>query len=109
LTCYNGHCCCAPNGCGPCGGPSVPDNPTGCSDTSFLDACNGHDSCYGGCGNDKSVCDSNFQTAMLIVCGESATPECRPTCVNNAILYYDAVKYLGGSAYQAAQNCSCGY
>ena len=50
----------SPNGCGPEGGPAVPDNPTGCDDTSFLDACNAHDICYGTCGNSKDSCDSVF-------------------------------------------------
>jgi hypothetical protein len=110
LTCYNGHCCCAPNGCGPCGyGDLVPDNPTGCSDTSFLGACNAHDECYGQCGSNKDTCDgsadSGFLGAMLEICMGSS---CAPACSEAAYAYYGVVHIGGGSAWQSAQDCSCG-
>lgn len=96
----------SPNGCGSAGGPPVPDNPTGCSDTSFLDACNAHDTCYGTCGNNKDICDSGFLDAMLAVCMESS---CAYACSEAAYGYYDAVHNYGSSAYESAQveACAC--
>jgi len=106
LTCINGNCCCAPNGCGACDGTQYSDNPTGCDGTSFLDACNAHDSCYGTCGSNKNDCDDTFRYAMEItVCAASS---CKVSCVINAETYYYAVASGGGGAYQDAQNCSCG-
>ena len=95
-----------PNGCGPEGGPSVPDNPTGCEDTSFLDACNAHDTCYGTCGNSRAGCDSNFLDDMLEVCMGSS---CAYACSQAAYAYYGAVNNWGPSAWESAQvsACSC--
>ena len=105
LTCYNGHCCCAPNGCGSCGGTSYPDNPTACEDTSFLAACDAHDACYGDCGHDKADCDTTFHNAMIAVCNGSS---CEGSCLIDAAVYYLAVHLGGGDAFNAAQSCSCG-
>ncbi len=112
LKCYNGHCCCAPNGCGPCSGvPSVSNNPAGCSDTSFLDACSAHDDCYGECHNyntdDKDNCDNNFLQAMLNICLASSSPSCRIACMLSAETYYEAVHSRGQGAFDASQACSC--
>ena len=101
-----------PNGCGPEGGPSVPDNPTGCEDTSFLGACNEHDECYGTCGSNKSTCDDVFLgevygetcTGMLCICSESS---CAPACFEFADLYYGAVGGWGESAWKSAQVSAC--
>jgi len=113
LACHNGHCCCAPNGCGSCGGIDIiPDNPAGCSDTSFLEVCNTHDSCYGECGSNKDTCDGVFlgeaepPTGMLGICIQSS---CAYACSEAAYTYYGAVHNEGQSAYDAAQSCSCGY
>ena len=105
LKCYNGHCCCAPNGCGPCGGPAVPNNPAGCDDTSFLGPCNAHDDCYTECGSNKGTCDSNFLDAMLEICTGSS---CGLPCSEAAYAYYGFVNNYGGDAFNAAQACSCG-
>jgi hypothetical protein len=107
-TCRDGHCCCAANGCGACGGPSIPDNPTGCSDTSFLDACNAHDTCYATCDNDlnhKTVCDNAFFITMLNVC-DGSNPACTTLCIIAANAYFNGVFWGGGSGYATAQNCS---
>ena len=106
-TCRNGHCCCTPNGCGPCGGPSVPDNPTGCSDTSFLDACNAHDACYAGCVNGKIVCDAVFFTTMTNKCMGSSNPLCAAACITLTDAFYLVVLFGGDEAYQSAHNCWC--
>jgi hypothetical protein len=106
LKCYNGHCCCAPNGCGPCNGViPISDNPSGCSDTSFLGPCNAHDDCYGECGSDKDTCDTNFKNAMDAVCDAS---DCWLPCFTYAEAYYQAVHLGGNTAYNNAQACSCG-
>jgi len=104
-ACYNGHCCCAPNGCGPCDGPPVPNNPTGCEDTSFLAACNAHDNCYADCGINKYFCDTDFYNTMTGICNSSS---CKISCLAYALAYYEVVFWGGDSAFQAAQNCSCG-
>ena len=110
LRCSNGNCCPAPNGCGPAGGPPVPDNPTGCDDTSFLQPCNAHDDCYGTCGSNKDSCDTEFlgevepPSGMLGICVESS---CAPACSEFAYLYYGVVHNGGDDAFQAAQACSC--
>jgi hypothetical protein len=107
LKCYNGHCCCAPNGCGPCHGPHVPDNPTGCPDTSFLGPCNAHDDCYSTCGSNKTTCDENLWEELTEICSMAAS-DCVARCTQNANIYYNAVSGWGQSAWEAAQACSCG-
>ena len=108
LKCYNGHCCCAPNGCGPCSGfPVVSNNPTGCADTSFLGPCNAHDDCYGTCGSDKTTCDENFWEELTGICSMAAS-DCVAACTQNANIYYNAVSEWGQSAWASAQACSCG-
>jgi hypothetical protein len=106
LACHNGRCCCVPNGCGPCGDNTVPDNPTACADTSFFNACFAHDNCYRGCGNDKISCDTIFLTTMLEVCTKS-NPFCSSLCITSASIYYDVVLFGGGSAFDTAQSCWC--
>lgn len=106
-TCRNGNCCSAPNGCGPEGGPPVPDNPTGCEDTSFLGPCNAHDDCYGTCGSNKDTCDEDFWEGMMEVCSMAAS-DCVAACTQNANIYYNAVSGWGQSAWESAQACSCG-
>ncbi len=88
----------------------VPDNPTGCEDTSFLDSCNEHDSCYGTCGSNKDTCDSNHlgnvdpPTGMLGICVQSS---CAPACFFYAQAYYSAVHNYGDPAYESAQVSAC--
>ena len=94
----------SPNGCGPEGGPSVPDNPTGCSDTSFLGACNAHDICYGTCNSSRAVCDNDFLNAMLEVCMWSS---CAYRCSQFAYAYYGTVNNWGQAAYESAQVNAC--
>lgn len=96
-----------PNGCGPEGwGHMVPDNPTGCEDTSFLGACNEHDNCYGSCGNNQDGCDSTFLNTMLDVCMGSS---CAVLCSEFAYTYYGVVNNEGEPAWKSAQvsACSC--
>jgi len=57
-----------PNGCSSPFG----NNPTGCTNTSFLNACNNHDICYQTCGGTggwgKYNCDTSFGAEMYSVC-----------------------------------------
>ncbi len=97
----------SPNGCGPEGwGHMVPDNPTGCEDTSFLEACNSHDECYGTCNSNRDGCDSSFLNAMLEVCMGSS---CAYACSQAAYAYYGVVHSEGEPAWKSAQvsTCSC--
>jgi hypothetical protein len=82
------------------------DNPTGCSDTSFLGVCNPHDDCYQGCGNNKDTCDSDFFEAMTDVCTGSS---CASSCFFYARAYYGAVHNYGNSAWQddKVKACDC--
>jgi hypothetical protein len=91
------------NGCGPENLP-VDDNPTGCQDTSFLDACNAHDLCYGYCGSDRYSCDDAFWNAMKAVCEEST---CALECFNHANEYYGVVHNWGEGSWENAQVESC--
>ena len=91
------------NGCGPECIP-VDDNPTGCDDTSFLDACNGHDICYDTCGNDRWTCDQQFYSDMLAVCNQS---QCTFDCYDDAFNYYKGVRNLGLIPYRSAQVNAC--
>lgn len=94
----------SPNGCGPEGGPSVPDNPTECLDASFLEACNAHDECYGTCDSSRAICDNDFLDAMLEVCMWSS---CAYRCSQYAYAYYGAVHNWGQAAYESAQVKAC--
>jgi RHS repeat-associated protein len=60
----------------------IPDGP-------FKRACEFHDKCYGTCGASKATCDLTF---LLL----SGSP-----------LYYGAVTFFGGDAYEKAQKQSC--
>ena len=92
----------SPNGCS---SPLPnPDNPTGCSDTSFLEACNAHDVCYQTCNSNKDNCDNAFLDEMLEICMGSS---CAPRCSEFAIIYYGAVHNYGDSAYQNDQVAAC--
>jgi hypothetical protein len=88
----------------------VPNNPTGCSDTSFLGPCNAHDDCYGTCGSNRDSCDSAFwgavdpPTGMLGICAGSS---CASACTDFANAYYGVVHSGGQDAFDAAQACSC--
>jgi hypothetical protein len=92
------------NGCGPDGGPQIPNNPTGCGDTSFLEPCNAHDICYGTCGSNKDSCDHAFLDAMLEICSGSS---CAYSCSQYANTYYGAVHNYGETAYESAQLAAC--
>jgi len=76
------------------------DNPAGCTgegnDTSFLGACNEHDTCYGKCNSGKGDCDSDFlngQNGMVTVCEalDDHESECFEDCMYWAAAYYVAV------------------
>jgi hypothetical protein len=43
---------------------------------------------------------------MMAVC-DGTNPYCLTSCQSYANGYYNVVHWLGGSAYQAAQDCSC--
>jgi len=93
------------NGCGPAGGPQVPDNPAGCVGTSFLGPCNNHDICYGTCNSNKATCDHDFLNEMLDICSSGACSVYG--CVPAAIAYYTAVSDHGQDAYESAQLYAC--
>jgi len=97
-----------PNGC------SVPpiicyllpdcNNPTGGADTSFLNACNGHDTCYQTCNSSQGSCDNDFLDAMIDVCTGSI---CAVPCFAYAEAYYGAVHNYGEPYWQEDQVDAC--
>lgn len=96
-----------PNGCGPKGGVSFPDNPGGCDNSNFKDSCDAHDTCYGDCGKDReSDCDDAFFNSLLDVCINTCNSM---QCWAALQLYFGAVTEYGDSAYEAGQveGCAC--
>jgi hypothetical protein len=95
----------------------VPDNPTGCEHTSFLNPCNWHDACYGTCGGfggaGKYNCDAGFGGQMQGVCN-ALTGQERDDCFDNcwwwANTYAVAVYIIGQEYYTNGQiqGCVCG-
>ena len=94
------------NGCGPEGGPKVPDK---VGKASFLAACNKHDICYGKCKSDRHACDERFGRRLRRAC-EVAYPQgtrTRKACLDVAKDYHEAVIALGSIAYDDAQSKAC--
>ena len=89
------------------------DNPAGCTgegnDTSFLDACNDHDICYGTCNSFFSICNGDFGDDMDAVCEalDDHESECYDDCVWWADKYEWAVDTYGASYYNSAQVDAC--
>ena len=94
-------------GCGPEGGPQVPN---GYKKASFLRACRLHDRCYDTCRSKRSECDEKFTKRMKNACKNTypvpGTPN-RVRCMRRAELYSDAVTALGSFAYNEAQSKAC--
>lgn len=96
--------------------------PQGYNSASFTDSCNGHDICYDTCNSEKSTCDLNFGESMVQSCVETYQPiisaEDDPVlaqqfnaqftfCKLAAFRFFNAVKYLGQSAFDSAQKDAC--
>ena len=96
-----------PNGCS---SPVPPaDNPAGyiCGEaSSFLNACNTHDTCYGTCGSNQTSCDLSFDSDLWNVCN-SLSGECRDVCFDKKSLYVGAVVTLGQSYWENGQVGAC--
>ncbi|MCK5473554.1 MAG: hypothetical protein KAI59_05930, partial [Planctomycetes bacterium] len=92
-----------PNGCSSPFG----NNPTGCTHTSFLGACNTHDICYQTCGGTggwgKYNCDCAFGANMTSVCN-ALTGEERTSCYDDCVwwknTYVTAVYLVGDGAWE---------
>ena len=115
------------NGCGPGWATWVPDSPMlivtgGLSACSFIDACQGHDTCYGTCGRSQMGCDASFLKAMSSTCygcaydnfGKAWTIFINPmfyiylsACQGYASTYYLAVSGAGTASFFQAQGESC--
>ena len=92
------------NGCGTVGGIRPPQ---GFGNTDFTAACNSHDECYGGCGNEKSKCDNAFGDDLANACKSGQTGFWKTLCLADAASYKNAVVGLGGSPYENAQDEFC--
>ena len=87
-------------------------------DARLHDACNGHDRCYGTCGDTKSACDKAFIEDLLAKSGRT-TAWLRPlpvprdeeakqkTCISLAKAYHEAVSSKGTTFYSDAQKKGC--
>jgi len=94
-------------GCGPEGGPQVPN---GYKKASFLRACRLHDRCYDTCRSKRSECDEKFTKRMKNACKNTYPvpgTRNRVRCMRRAELYSDAVTALGSFAYDEAQSKAC--
>ncbi|WP_324171211.1 phospholipase A2 [Sulfurimonas sp.] len=69
----------------------------------FTQSCVNHDNCYSNNGMSKDECDSSFLDDMKQSCLNEPFL-LQSGCFKHAYDYYDAVKVLGESAYQNAQN-----
>ncbi|NCC62211.1 MAG: hypothetical protein EOM12_15025, partial [Verrucomicrobiae bacterium] len=75
---------------------------------SFEGCCNNHDCQYGLCNFGKSNADQNFKTCMLGACDAcNLNPVETLYCKMWAHIYYLAVKWAGGSAYDNNQSLAC--
>lgn len=93
------------NGCG--SGPTRSITPNGFL-ANFEPACNEHDLCYGILGQTRESCDNRFRRNMRQRCSSTYDDwwerPSRRICYENAELYYEAVRRLGGDAYREAQD-----
>jgi len=104
-----------PNGCSnPFLNPPESDNPAGCECSSFLEACNAHDTCYATCwgGQEKKdYCDDILEDGMDAVCtsDDCIFESCYNSCNSWANIYDMAVRGAGGPWYRSAQveACAC--
>lgn len=67
-------------------------------------ACQMHDDCYGSRGASKAACDRQLRDLIIATCDATLySPFAKRTCRQRAGTFYNAVHYLGCSAYTAAQ------
>jgi hypothetical protein len=92
--------CSTPTGNNPAGGA--------CGEaSSFLNACNIHDVCYGSCGKTQGECDGQFGDNLDLVC-EPLSGICYASCNDWATIYASFVDLLGEGYWQNGQLESCG-
>jgi hypothetical protein len=102
------------NGCGPQSGTGSDwPIPQGFGNAPYFPSCDGHDCCYGGCGNSKAACDLQFLQGLVESCAH-AYPNVSDAltgsvCLDMATLFYSAVALGGADAYDSAQkeDCEC--
>jgi hypothetical protein len=101
------------NGCGPANGLLtyvLPDFPLGAN---FRAGCNNHDLCYGTCGSDKDICDTQFHSQLTHACatkfGGGGLVDGLQLGICNTLAddYWSAVVLGGGGAFQSAQQDAC--
>lgn len=74
---------------------------TGAMNEFFRVACNLHDVCYHTPEKAKASCDLEFRDNMLRLC--AVPTSLQPSCVNTALIAYDAVVSFGQSGYDGDQ------
>jgi hypothetical protein len=86
--------------------------------SSFTNACNGHDTCYGTFGTDQGNCDRQLRSSLRRQCdgfrGNSSDPRGRflLQCQRLAQLYYEVLSWEGEAGYESGQRngrerCHC--
>jgi hypothetical protein len=96
------------NGCGPEGGfhgvDLVPD-------FNFGSCCDSHDTCFGTCDVSFGKCNTDFFSCATSKCQADFrfVPQLNLACRNIAAIYYLAISWKGGDAFQAAtkKHCEC--
>ena len=85
------------------------DNPSGIPGCSFLDACDGHDCCYGTCGSSKLACDAQFCQAMNAKCWSCAwwNATLLLHCLHKAQIYCTGVALFGWGPHSNNQTEHC--
>jgi hypothetical protein len=75
--------------------------------SSFLEACDAHDTCYQTCGSSRiSECESVFSNALAVVCAPFSG-DCAKDCDDWADAYAGAVGLYGQGAWENAQVAAC--
>jgi len=94
----------APNGCGAVDGTDY--NPLF---PYFRSACDKHDGCYDGCGNQRSGCENAFPGELAGACSAefSGNPLAYGACLINALELAIILSAAGGHAYEASQRDAC--
>lgn len=74
--------------------------------SSFLDACNDHDTCYQTCGSNRTSCDDTFDWNLYLVC-QPFSGDCEDACDYWRDIYVAFVRSMGQPHWEADQVLAC--
>ncbi|XP_014678219.1 PREDICTED: group XIIA secretory phospholipase A2-like isoform X2 [Priapulus caudatus] len=109
------------DGSKPVANPTYTPKPNGCGSfgvqvnflnfPAFSHCCNGHDICYGTCGKERIICDTEFGDCLYDICRQqriqTEQQDDKITCATTADLMYGGTLTLGCKAYEDAQREAC--